>query len=326
MGLCCWTSCRFMATFRIRWISSNTTTCASYRPCFTARRFTPAWNLPCCVGSSASSCDQYVYFKHPLAIRKFKLTLGSSRSPFPNGVIAIKYWPINLFQKLFDNASLKQSIRDGYLLNDIAFFLEKDLVELWPKRETVIDREQCTIRWKDNVIKYDYIVDADYEVPNLPDILVEREGAPQTQIWIRLSRQFHGGLPRELSNVYFIGFIRPTTGGLNNIVEMQCLFAHKMIVDPSSIGKFTRTSSEKNRKVQQILLPLRRGRPHRSSGSLWLLYRGIARLLKITPRLSDCRSLRDMVIYFLFPNTAFKYRQSGPYKVEGLKEMVQQIL
>ena len=41
-----------------------------------------------------------------------------------------------------------------------------------------------------------------------------------------------GVVPRELSNVYLIGIIRPTTGGLNNIIEMQCLFIHKMIADP----------------------------------------------------------------------------------------------
>ena len=31
------------------------------------------------------------------------------------------------------------------------------------------------------------------------------------------------------------------------------------------------------------------------------------------------------MIHFIFPNAAFKYRQGGPYKVEGVKEMVQQI-
>src|SRR5208282_4012112 len=51
----------------------------------------------------------------------------------------------------------------------------------------------------------------------------------------------------------------------------------------------------------------------------------IARLLKINPRLSDCRSIRDLVTHFIFPNIAFKYRQSGLYKVEGVKEMIQQI-
>jgi hypothetical protein len=51
----------------------------------------------------------------------------------------------------------------------------------------------------------------------------------------------------------------------------------------------------------------------------------IARLLKIESRLADCRSLRDVIIHYFFPNAAFKFRQKGPYKVEGAKEMVQQI-
>ena len=78
----------------------------------------------------------HVYFKHPLAIRHLRFNMKQrnfSRSPVPNGIIAIKYWPIDSYQKLFDNDSLKQSISDGYLLNDIAFFLEQGLVELWPK-------------------------------------------------------------------------------------------------------------------------------------------------------------------------------------------------
>ena len=83
---------------------------------------------------------------------------------------------------MFDNGSLKQSIGDGYLLNDIAFFLEQGLVELWPKQETVIDREARTIRWKDKVIKCDHILDADYEVPNLPEIVVTRAGCSKHQV------------------------------------------------------------------------------------------------------------------------------------------------
>jgi hypothetical protein len=51
----------------------------------------------------------------------------------------------------------------------------------------------------------------------------------------------------------------------------------------------------------------------------------VAKLMKINPRLSDCRSIRDLVIHFIFPNAAFKYRQSGPYKVDGVKEMVRRI-
>ena len=266
-----------------------------------------------------------VYFKHPASVRKFKFNFRIPRSPFPNGVIAIKYWPIDSFQTLFDNSSLKQFIREGYLLNDIAFFLEKDLVELWPKRETVIDREQRTIRWKNHVIRYDYIVDADYEVPNLPDIRVEREGAPQRKYGYVCRDNFMGIVPRELSNVYFVGFIRPTTGGLNNIVEMQCLFVHKMIVDPSFNRKIYENIKERIRKYNRYYHPSDVAGPTDHLVHYGFYTEDIARLLKISPRLSDCRNLRDVAIYFLFPNNAFKYRQSGPYKVEGTKEMVQKI-
>ena len=108
---------------------------------------------------------------------------------------------------------LKQSIRDGYLLNDITFFFEQGLVELWPKQETLIHREEHTIRWKDNVIKCDHILDADDEVPNLPEIIVDRDGAPKRKYEYVCRNTFMGVVPKELRNVYFIGFTRPTTGG-----------------------------------------------------------------------------------------------------------------
>jgi hypothetical protein len=271
----------------------------------------------------------HVYFKHPLAIRGFKLEVGLKNffrhSPVPNGIIAIKYWPIDSFQTLFDNDGLKQSIGDGYLLNDIAFFLEEGLVELWPKAETVIDREQRTIRWKDKVIEYDHIVDADYEVPNLPEIVVDREGAPRRKYEYVYRNNFMGVIPKELSNVYLIGYTRPTTGGLNNIAEMQCLFTHKMIADSGFHREIHSNLEERLRKYNDYyhLLDTKGHSEH-------LVHYGfytddVARLMKINPRLSDCRSIRDLVIHYIFPNTAFKYRQGGPYKVEGAKEMVQRI-
>jgi hypothetical protein len=268
-----------------------------------------------------------VYFKHPLAIRSFKVNFKNflSQSPLPNGIIAIKYWPIDTYQALFDNGSLKQSIRDGYLLNDIAFFLEQGLVELWPKQETVIDRERCTIRWKDNVIKYDHIVDADYEVPNLPAIVVDREGAPKRNYEYVCRSNFMGIVPKELSNVYFIGFIRPTTGGLNNITEMQCLFTHKMIADPGFNQEIYENIEERIRRYNKHYHPSD-AKSHTDHLTHYGFYTDdVARLIKINPRFSDCRSMRDLAIHFIFPNSAFKYRQSGPYKVEGVKEMVQQI-
>jgi hypothetical protein len=271
----------------------------------------------------------HVYFKHPLAIRGLKLDVGFKNffrhSPVPNGIIAIKYWPIDSFQTLFDNDGLKQSIGDGYLLNDIAFFLEEGLVELWPKAETVIDREQHTIRWKDKVIEYDHIVDADYEVPNLPEIVIEREGAPRRTYEYVYRNNFMGVIPKDLSNVYLIGYTRPTTGGLNNIAEMQCLFTHKLITDPGFHGAIHANLEGRLRKYNDYyqLLDTKGHSEH-------LVHYGfytddVARLMRINPRLSDCRSIRDLLLHYIFPNTAFKYRQSGPYKVEGVEEMVQRI-
>ena len=270
----------------------------------------------------------HVYFKHPLAIRHLRFNLqrrNLSRSPVPNGIIAIKYWPIDSYQKLFDNDSLKQSISDGYLLNDIAFFLEQGLVELWPRHETVIDREQHTIRWKDRVIKCDHIVDADYEIPNLPDIIVDRDGAPKRKYEYACQNTFMGVIPKELSNIYLVGYTRPTTGGLNNIIEMQCLLTHKLIADSCFHHEIHENIEQRIQKYDRYyhLLDTDGRTDH-------LVHYGfytddVARLMKINPRLSDCRSIRDLVMHFIFPNTAFKFRQSGPYKVPGVKEMVQKI-
>jgi hypothetical protein len=293
--------------------------------------------LGICAGLSKAVCERIanflpidnVYLKHPLSMRRVKIdfkNLWSRQSPVPNGIIAIKYWPIDSYQKLFDNDSLKQFIRDGYLLNDIAFFLQQGLIELWPKQGTVIDREENTIRWKDNVIKYDHIIDADHEVPNLPDIIVmDREGAPTGKYNYVYRNNFMGVVPKELSNIYFIGFTRPTTGGLNNIIEMQCLFTHKMISNSGFRHEVLENIEERIQKYDKYYYVFD-AEGHTDHLVHYGFYTDdVARLLKINPRLSDCRSMRDLAMYFIFPNTAFKYRQSGPYKVEGAKEMVQQI-
>jgi hypothetical protein len=270
----------------------------------------------------------HIYFKHPLAIRrisrKLSLRYFAPHSPIPNGIIAIKYWPIDAYQQLFDNDALKQSIRDGYLLNDIAFFLEHGLVELWPKQETVIDREQSTIQWKDKVLRYDHIVDGDYEVPNLPEIVLG-EGSLKRKYEYDCRNNFMGMIPKELRNVYFIGFMRPTTGGLNNITEMQCLLTHKMITDLRFNNEIYGNLEKRIENYNKHYYPSEERTPADHLVPYGFYTDDIAQLLKIDSRLSDCRSLRDLMIHYFFPNAAFKFRQSGPYKVEGTKEMVQQI-
>jgi hypothetical protein len=269
----------------------------------------------------------HFYFKHPLARRRLnrKLSLRyiTRYSPVPNGMIAIKYWPIDSYQRVFDNGALKQSISDGYLLNDIAFFLEHGLVELWPKRETVIDREQSTIRWKDKVVRCDHIIDGSYEVPNLPEIMFG--GCLDRKYEYDCRNCFMGVVPKELRNVYFIGFMRPITGGLNNIAEMQCLLTHTMITDPRFNNEIYGTLEQRIEKYNKHYYPLKERTPADHLVHYGFYTDDIAQLLKIDTRLSDCRSLRDVIIHYFFPNAAFKFRQSGPYKVEGAKEMVQQI-
>ena len=239
--------------------------------------------------------------------------------------MVIKYWPINSYQKLFDNDALKQSISDGYLLNDIGFFLEQGLVELWPKQETIIDRAQRTIRWKDKVLGYDQIIDGDYEVPNLPGIMLGEEHSLKGKYEYVCRNNFMGVVPKELRNVYFIGLMRPTAGGLNNITEMQCLFTHKMIIDRRFNQEINENLEKRIQKYNKHYYSSDQMSPTDHLVHYGFYTDDIAQLLKISSRFSDCRSLRDLVIHYIFPNTAFKFRQSGPYKVEGVKEMVQKI-
>jgi hypothetical protein len=270
---------------------------------------------------------RHVYYKYPLAIpravvRRYMNFLA--RNPVPNGLIVIKYWPIETYQRLFDNQRLKQSIEDGYLLNDVAFFLEEGLIQLWPKQGTAIDREKRVIRWKDNVVNCDYILDADYERPNLPEIVANREGHAGQKYEYDPRQTFMGIVPRQLHNVYLIGYTRPTTGGLNNIIEMQCLFTHKMIADP----RFNQdVFADIDDRIDRY-----NGRyyPHAKTHSDHLVHYGfytddLAKVMGIRSGWSDCRSMRDLAIHFIFPNNAFKYRQTGRYKVDGVREMIRRI-
>jgi hypothetical protein len=273
-----------------------------------------------------------LYYKHPLAFRKgliLPLALQYlspwSYSPLPNGFVVIKYWPIDAYQTLFDNTALKESIRDGYLLNDIAYFLEQGLVELWPKQETIIDREAQTIRWKDQLVKYDYIVDGDYEIPHLPEIMVAGKDSVQRKHEYVYRDNFMGIVPKHLRNVYLIGYTRPTTGGLNNIIEMQCLFTHKMITSPEFNSGIYKDIEDKLRKYNKRYYLCSVNSPTDHLVFYGLYTDDIAQLMGMRPRLADCRSVRDLVIHFIFPNIPFKYRQVGPYKVDGVKDMVQRI-
>ena len=268
---------------------------------------------------------EHVYFRYPHMRRAVDPRYFLCPSPVPNGSIVIKYWPIDAFRELFDNASLKQSIKDGYLLNDLAYFLQQGLIEAWPKAETAIDREEQTIRWRNDVVKYDYIIDGDYETPNLPDIVIHHDDGATEKYEYVCRDCFLGIVPKDLRNVYFIGYVRPITGGLNSITEMQCLFTHKMITDSGFRENIYQNITQRIRKYDRYYRLSKSAGPTDHLVSYGFYNDDVATAMKINSTVLDCRSLKDLIIHYIFPNTPFKYRQDGPYKVEGVEEMVDRI-
>jgi hypothetical protein len=119
--------------------------------------------------------------------------------------------------------------------------------------------------------------------------------------------------------------VRPITGGLNSIIEMQCLFTHKMIAHFGFREEIYQNLAERIRKYDRYYRFSKSANPTDHLVSYGFYNDDVATAMKINPCVWDCRTLKDLVIHFIFPNTPFKYRQDGPYKVEGVKEMVYRI-
>lgn len=272
-----------------------------------------------------------LYVKHPLTCRNLDRTpalaigRGSPVTPtLANGLKITKYWAIDAYKELFEG-TLEESITEGYLLSDIAYFIDRGLVEIWPIEEVSLDREHRVMRWKDEVVQYDDIIEGDQEVPNLPKITIVRPGQPSYDYQYFYRDCYLGIAPRELPNTFLLGYTRPMTGGLNNISEMQCLFTHKVITDEAFKKEMTSNLAERINayNAEQYVTKLRKGSDN-------LVFYGqynerVARLLGIESRLSGCRSLQDASIHFFFPNSPCKYRRTGPYAVEGLAELIPKI-
>lgn len=241
----------------------------------------------------------------------------------PNGIIAIKYWPIDAYARQFGD-ELSERIRQGYLLNDLVYFVSEGLVTLWRKDETTIDEVGKTIRRNGESIRYDYLIRGDAEVPRLPRITYEKAG--DTVDYEYVYRENHlGVIPSVLRNVYLLGYTRPLTGGLSNITEMQSLLIHRMITDEPFRSGMTERLAEKmavyNRKYYTCATP--RPRDH-------LTYYGfytdeVARELGIDLSLKSCRSVRDVAKYLCYPNNADKFRQTGRYKIDKCREFVDHV-
>lgn len=241
----------------------------------------------------------------------------------PNGIIAIKYWPIDTYARKFSD-DLPERIAQGFLLNDLLYFVSEGLVELRSKDGARVDEASRTVECDGESIRYDHLIQGDAEVPNLPRITYEKDGRAVDYAYV-YRENYLGVIPSVLSNVYLLGYTRPLTGGLSNMTEMQSLLVHRMITDePFRAGLCERLGEKIARYDRKYYTTGTPGpRDH-------LTYYGfytdeVARELGIEARLSACRSLRDVAKYLSYPNNADKFRQTGRYEIDKCAEFVDHV-
>jgi hypothetical protein len=241
----------------------------------------------------------------------------------PNGIIAIKYWPIDTYARQFSE-TLPERIKQGFLLNDLPYFVSEGLVKLWRKDETKVDEASKTIECNGEVVHYDHLIKGDAEVPKLPRITHAKDG--RTVDYEYVYRENHlGVIPRALNNVYLLGYTRPLTGGLSSITEMQSLLIHRLITDePFRSDLNDRLDAKIERYNRKYFVTAAPGpRDH-------LTYYGfytdeVARELGIELSLKSCRSLKDVAKYLSYPNNPDKFRQTGRYKIDKCTEFVEHV-
>ena len=263
------------------------------------------------------------YCKYPEAVRWYRQDNLHMNAAWPNGVIAIKCWSIDVYEELFAD-ELEASIAQGYLLNDLALFIDQGLVEITHRDSAVIDHENHTVTRKAQCDKFDYYIKGDRETPRLPPIA--RKGETGDIEYSYLYRDnYLGVVSPHLSNVYFLGYTRPTTGGLANISEIQSLLIHRLITDPvyrRELGaRLEPTIKAYNRKYY----PSTRSTPVDHLVLYGLYTEDVAREVGVNLRLRDCRSLKDLGKLLFLPNNTYKYRQRGRYQVPGCEELVERV-
>lgn len=241
----------------------------------------------------------------------------------PNGIIAIKYWPIDTYARQFGD-DLPERVRQGFLVNDLPFFVSEGLVTLWSKADTVVDEERKTITCNGEVIHYDHLIQGDAESPRLPRITYERDGQAVEYEYVYRDTWL-GVLPRVLSNVYLLGYTRPLTGGLSNITEMQALLIHRLVTDERFRADAVASLDEKIARYNRRYYVTEAPGPRDHLTYFGFYTDEVARALGIELSLSSCRSLRDVAKYLSYPNNADKFRQTGPYRIEGCAEFVDHV-
>jgi hypothetical protein len=264
--------------------------------------------------------------RHPKSVRPRKdiRSFFKAKAPVENGHIAIKYWPIDVY-KLYCDETLEQKISDGYLINDLPFFLEHGHVKLWDKTAASIDHEAKLISEDGESAAFDMIIDGDQEEPAIPEIRVHGGGSgggEPAAFAYKTREQFMGVVSPRLDNIYTIGFTRPFTGGLNNISEMQCLLVHRMIAEPEFRD---RINANIDQRISDYNATYYANRPAKKTDHLvWYgTYTDeVARLLEIRPKRSDTPGIKGLMKYYMFPNNVFRFREKGRYAIEGVGDLI----
>ncbi|MEM7086663.1 MAG: thioredoxin reductase [Bacteroidota bacterium] len=243
----------------------------------------------------------------------------TTKSTPRNGTIVIKYWPIDMYAKEFGD-DLEENIAKGYLLNDISYWISTGRVVVVPK-DSPIDFENKTIEYGGIKRSYHQHITGDAEKPRLPPIMIN--GSTPYEYHFR--ENFMGLIPKKLNNVYTIGFTRPMTGGVANISEMQCIFAHKLITQPAFRKEIRHNLEERIEKYNEHYYGTTP--PTKSDHSVYYGFftDDIARLMGIDFKPTECKTMKDLVFYYAFPNNAFKYRLKGEYAVEGIDKVIDKI-
>ena len=244
----------------------------------------------------------------------------TSRSHPASGKVVVKCWPIDQYRQRF-GADLEAAIAQGYLLNDIAMWLHAGRVVLAPK-DAPVDFDRRTITCAGVKRGFDHYVRGGPEEPRLPPVLIGG-----VRPWrYRYRDALMGVVPRNLNNIYLIGYTRPMTGGLSNIIEMQGLLVHKLITQPDFRRRIAGALNDRIAEYDAHYYGTAAPREHYDHLVHYGFYTDdIARLIGIDYRPGQCRTLRDLVFYYAFPNDAFKYRLRGEYAVDGVGDLIRSV-
>lgn len=251
----------------------------------------------------------------------------ASKAGLSNGLIGIKYWPIDCYETLCSE-KLEERVREGVLVNDIVFFHTEGLVESWSKDRTSVDLENKTISCDGRVVEFDEYVTVGREEPRLPPIVSVDEDGRAHAYRYDYRENYLGVVPSKLRNVFFMGYTRPFTGGIANMSEMQGLMVHKLLSDPKRADELYGDIHERLAKYNDYYYP--KGQERRPTDHLvcfGLYTDDVARFVGIDRKLKDClswnpvRTFQNLRFELLHPNNAIKYRMKGEYKVEGADKL-----